>query len=288
MTYSIIIPAFNEEKTIEDVINNIKNVFLKINRDYEIIVVCDGCSDNTEKIAKSTGSKIIVHEVNKGYGASIKSGVINSSGKYIITIDADGQHNPTDINNLIELKGDNTMVVAARINSKSSLTWVRPGKLVISLLANTLANSKIPDLNSGLRIFNKNSFLKIMPLLPDGFSLSTTTTIAFLKRNEKIKYFQTNFKKRSGKGSLTIIDGFKTLILVLRLFTLFSPLRIFLPLSILVMLVGLFYTFQSYILYQQSSLRGLIALVMALNIFLFGLIIDQISAIRRGENIKDG
>ena len=284
--YSIIIPAFNEDKTISDIIKRIHKVFSELKYKYEIIVVCDGCSDKTESISKKSNAIVIVNKMNKGYGASIKIGALNAKGNFIITIDADGQHNPEDIKKLIPELKDNDMVVASRKNNNSSLFWVRPGKLLIQLLANSLAKSKIPDLNSGLRLIKKTEFLSLIPILPNSFSLSTTTTIAFLKTGLQIKYVEVNFKKRVGKGSLSILDGITTLGLVIRIFTLFSPLRIFIPISIFFATVGSYYTISSYLINDMASLKGIITMSFSIIILLFGLVVDQIAALRRGEKIK--
>lgn len=284
--YSIIIPAFNEEKTILDIIKRTHDVFSELKYSYEIIVVCDGCSDETESISKQSDVIVIVNKVNKGYGASIKIGALNAKGDFIITIDADGQHNPEDIKKLIPELKDNDMVVASRKNNNSSLFWVRPGKILIQLLANSLAKSKIPDLNSGLRLIKKIEFLSIIPILPNSFSLSTTTTIAFLKTGLQIKYVEVNFKKRVGKGSLSILDGITTLGLVIRIFTLFSPLRIFIPISVFFAAVGIYYTLSSYLINNIASIKGIITMSFSIIIFLFGLVVDQIAALRRGEKIK--
>ena len=191
--YSIVIPAYNEEKTISNIIKGIHDVFSELKYNYEIIVVCDGCSDKTESISKQCDAIVIVNKINKGYGASIKIGALNAKGDLIITIDADGQHNPEDIKKLIpELKG-NDMVVASRKNNNSSLFWVRPGKMLIQILANSLAKSKIPDLNSGLRLIKKKEFLSIIPILPNSFSLSTTNNNSILKIRSSDKICRSEF-----------------------------------------------------------------------------------------------
>ena len=281
---SIIIPAYNEEQVIESVLSNLKNYLNKKIINYEIIVINDGSTDRTkERINKISNIKLVNHPYNKGYGASIKTGVKNTQYDWILLFDSDGQHRPEDINNLLNYIKDYDMIIGARVGYQGPIIR-QPGKKILHWTANYLVQKKMPDLNSGLRLIKKDLFLRFLHILPNGFSLSTTITLAFFKEGLNVKYIPIKINKRKGKSSVTIKDGFETLMLILRTIILFSPLRIFLPVSFFFFFLSLV-TFILDIMFYSKELNisdtTILFFISSLFFFFFGLLTDQISAIRR-------
>jgi glycosyltransferase involved in cell wall biosynthesis len=279
---SIVIPAYNEQAIIGDVIAGLKEELQ--NRNYEIIVVDDGSCDNTFEIVKGLGVKVIRHEFNKGYGASLKTGASESSGEIVLFLDGDGQHDARDVVRLLEHFPEYDMVVGARTKNSSYKPLLRrPGKRILSMFANFLAGTKIPDLNSGLRAFKKDILFKYIHLLPSGFSFSTTTTFAFLKSNRRIKYVPIAIRKRVGKSSVKQFrHGFQTIMLMLRLIVLFEPLKVFLSTSFLLFVLGCASTVHN-IVRNSANITDVtvLLLISSLLIFFLGLLTDQVSAMRR-------
>lgn len=283
MSFSIIIPAFNEDSCIEKVLQDLMSFLNMEKLDGEVIVVDDGSTDETAAIASGiSGVRLLSHPYNKGYGASLKTGIREAHSDWCITYDADGQHTPDLISIILkECKSPNHMVVGQRAQYQGP--WVRrPGKWLLQCTANRLTGRDIPDLNSGLRAFYRPFFLKYTHLFPDGFSLSTTSTVCFLRSGLTVVYVPISIQKRVGQSTVKVSDGIKTFMLILRLIMLFSPLRIFLPATIffggLTMLdVLIEYSLTgSFFNTSAAALFSLTALT-----FFFGLIADQIAAIRR-------
>lgn len=281
--FSIIIPAYNEEKSIAQVITGLKNFLSKEEYDYEIIVVDDGSTDQTNKILKDIKDiKLISHPYNKGYGAAIKTGVKNAQYDWLLFYDSDGQHQPKYIEKLIKYTKRYDMIIGARVGYQGPLNR-QPGKKLLNWVANYLVQQKIPDLNSGFRLVKKDAFLRFSHILPNGFSLSTTITLAFFKEALNVKYISIKINKREGKSSVTVKDGFETLMLILRTITLFSPLRVFLPVSGLILGLA-FLSLVLDIIHTYSFNIGdttILLFISSLFFFFFGLLADQISATRR-------
>lgn len=282
---SIIIPAYQENEAIGDVVTSVSNVACNLGCEYEVIVVDDGSTDCTGDTARRLGANVITHPFNKGYGASLKTGIRYASHQTVIFLDADGQHDPSDIQRLLAERKNFDMVVGARKGMAGSPMWRKPGKFVLKLLVNSLTGHKIPDFNSGYRALDREMALRFLPIMPNGFSFSTTSTIAAFKGGYLVKYIPIQVSKRIGKSMLTAADGFITIMLIIRLVTLFSPLRVFLPISGVTFLVGLIFTGYGYVNFGEASLKGMIALIAAVQFFLFGVMVDQLAAVRRGENI---
>jgi len=177
---TIIIPAYNESEGIRNTLDELIPFAKKNN--WKIIVINDGSSDNSQQILKQVEYiTVISHPYNKGYGAALKTGIINSDTEYIAMFDADGQHNPKDLEKLSKSIQNFDMVVGSRGKDSYQDIWRKPGKKVLSIVANFLAERKIPDINSGLRIVRRNVIIKLLHLFPNGFSFSTTSTIFFFK-----------------------------------------------------------------------------------------------------------
>lgn len=280
---SIIIPAYNEEDSILSVLNDIKKVLEKTDIFYEIIVVNDGSTDNTKTLLESKiESNIILlnHPYKKGYGFSLKDGVKKAQGDFVLFIDADGQQYPEDILELIKYTDEYDMIVGARTNITSLPRAA--AKKILSLFANYLADYKIPDLNSGFRAVRKNIVMQFIHLLPDSFSFSSTLTLACIKENCSLKYVPIKEKfRKTGKSTINPIkDTARFMMLILRLTVLFSPFRVFLPISLTLFVLSLISL--SYDLWHLNITDVTILLFLSsIMIFFFGLLADQVAAIRR-------
>lgn len=283
---TVIIPAYNEEEAISGTIENLKPFIEKYR--WNILVVNDGSTDRTKEVLSGLGFiKVIDHKLNRGYGASLKTGIQNSETEIISFLDADGQHDPKDLEKMWLAYNDQDMIVGERVKG-SHISLIRaPGKFILSKTANFLTGRKIPDLNSGLRIVKKDTLVKYLHLFPEGFSFSTTSTIALLSDKKTVDYFPIQTRKRLGKSSVSQIrDGFNTLLLILRLIVLFNPLKVFIPSSFFLVIIGMIYEIiWGYILSPHIRLLpgALMTILTGIIIFFFALIMDQISQIRRNS-----
>ncbi len=283
---SIVIPAFQESGTIGPTVRHVLKVAAALNCEYEVIVVDDGSTDGTGDAARAAGAQVLTHPYNKGYGAALKSGIRFASYRTVVLVDADGQHNPEDIPHLLRERDTFDMVVGRRKGTTGSQMWRKPGKIFLRWFANSLAGRAIPDLNCGFRAIDREMALRYLPIMPQGFSFSTTITIAAFRGGYSVQYVPIEVRHRAGKSTVRVADGFLTIMLIIRLVTLFAPLRVFLPISLLTFAIGSFYTIQGYFMAGVASLKGLIALLTAVQFFLFGIMVDQIVAVRRGEHIS--
>jgi len=280
---SIIVPAYNEEKAIYKVVSELKDNF----SNCELIVVDDCSEDKTAELAQKAGAKIIMHGKNYGYGASLKTGILNASGEYVVTCDADGQHRVDDIKKLLKYYRDYDAVVGIRDNTSHSPLTRKPGKLVLKWFFNYLVGEKIDDFNCGLRVFKKDVIIKYLHLMCDQFSFSTTSMFALLKMKKRIKYIPVKVNKRIGKSTVRHLKhGTYALLLIIRLTVLFNPLKVFFHGVFLFLMMGLLSLFLD--CYSTGVLTvGTTTSVMfmsALIVFMFALLCDQVSAIRRQMN----
>ena len=275
---SIIIPAYNEQESIGEIIRDIKKKIYSVQ--YEILVVNDGSSDATAKLALKAGGKVISHNRNKGYGASLKSGIKQAKGDWLLFMDGDGQHSVEDALKLLAASEGVDMVVGQRVQLIHSPFWRMPGKWVLHWMADYLTRQHIPDLNSGLRLIRKDLVDSYLPLCPNGFSFSTTMTMIMYNRGYEITYVPFEIKKRKGKSTVSLATGFETLLLILRIATLIDPLRIFIPLSIIIGSIGLLWGIPYALLGNGVSVGSMLAIVTAVLLFAIGLISDQISQLR--------
>ena len=282
---SIVIPAYQESAAIGDVVVAVLKVVTSLSCEYEVIVVDDGSTDGTGDAARKAGAHVLIHPYNKGYGASLKTGIRFASNRTVIFLDADGQHDPDDIPRLLAGRTGFDMVVGARKGMAGSPLWRQPGKVFLKWLVNNLTGHSIPDFNSGYRALDREMALRFLPIMPDGFSFSTTSTIAAFKGGYLVQYLPIQVAKRIGTSTVTAADGFRTIMLIIRLVTLFAPLRVFLPISAVTFLIGLIFTVYGYVHAGEASVKGLISLLAAVQFFLFGVMVDQVVAVRRGENM---
>jgi glycosyltransferase involved in cell wall biosynthesis len=284
--YSIIIPSFNEGQVIQKVVTDLK-AFLDQHSEasYEIIVVDDCSTDDTPaKLKDLEGIRVLRHPINRGYGASIKTGIRQARGVFVATYDGDGQHNPADLLQLCQKihSEDWALVVGARTKLLHSTLWRMPGKWLLGWLANFLSRTKIPDLNSGLRVFRKDIISRYLHLCADRFSFSTTSTLILLNRGYSLAYVPIEVKSRQGKSTVSLMTGYETFLLILRLVCLFDPLRVFIPASVFLVLSGVLLGIYPYFILKRGLTTGAVLVMLAgILIFFFGLLADQISALRK-------
>jgi len=283
MSISVIIPAYNEELSIDKVLKNIET--LVSGNGWEVIVVDDGSTDKTADIIKKHKYvRLIKHPYNKGYGAAIKTGINNSHSDLILTIDADNQHSPQDIKSLIAGLEEYDLVIGARGKDTKSNFFRNCGNFILRRLASFLVNVNIPDLTSGFRAFRRKKILNFMHLYPNGFSISATSTLAFISAGYNVKFIpvRMNSRTRGSKSQIKLFsDGCKFFLLIFRIVTLFNPLKIFFPASLIIFLVGLIYAVVNIFAISHIPSGALLAILSALIIFFFGLIADQLSVIGR-------
>ena len=275
MNYSIVIPVYNEENSILNVIDSIKNY----DSACDLVIVDDGSTDKTvDLLADIDWINLVRHKRNLGYGAALKSGINHAKNEIVVTMDADGEHQIEDMKNLLGSIEDYDMVIGARIGPNSKIPFQRlPAKWILNKIANYLTGFKIPDLNSGFRVVRKKHVKKYESLLPSGFSFSTTITMAMLMDEYQVKYLPINYKKRKGPSKIhPIKDTINILNTILRIIVYFDPMKIFTPLSLIFLLSG--FCFLSYDIYQfnitQSSLFFLFYGLLILSI---GVLADLIN-----------
>jgi glycosyltransferase involved in cell wall biosynthesis len=279
---TICIPAFNEEESVGNTLRELRNEY----PEAEIIVVNDGSTDNTEKIARSIpGVKVLSNSSNRGYGASLKMAMRNATGEIALWYDADGQHHAEDARKIVEpvLQGEQDAVIGVRRYTFKENPDRFPGKLILNFVAELIARRKVPDLNSGLRCFRLNIIKKYLHLLPDGFSASTTSTLLMMKRGYRVGYVDIVTKKRAGKSTVKIFqDGYRAVQLMLRILVLFEAFGFFTTMSLLQIIPGMIYGF--YIAFSvQKGFPTLASIIVISGIFTFfmGVICDQITELRK-------
>jgi glycosyltransferase involved in cell wall biosynthesis len=275
---TIIIPAFNEG---EGLVGTLAGLMPLAERSgWEVIVIDDGSTDDTSDVVVSQGARLVSHPYNKGYGASLKTGIRNASGEIVVMMDSDGQHSGADVERLLEYIDEYDMVVGAR---SSNVPIRAPGKKLLSIVANFLSGKKIPDLNSGLRAFRKNMVKSFLHFCPNGFSFTTTITLAYLREGFSVKYIPIEVDARVGRASSVKFfrDGYKTFLLILRVIVLFNPLKVFIPASLFLLVVGVLFSIYGIIVFGRAPNMGVLTILSSIILFFMGILADQISAIRR-------
>ncbi len=278
MTISIIIPIFNESEAVKDTIERIQKLHLK---DFEIIAVNDGSTDNTLKILKSiNGIKILDIPYNIGYGASIKRGMSHAKGEWITITDADGTYPIEKIPALLEDIPYYDMVVGSRTGKNVSIPFFRrPAKWIIGKLANFMIGRKIPDINSGLRVFDKAKAMEFMTLYPSGFSFTTTITLAFMTKDYTVKYIPIDYFKRKGKSTIRPLRDFVGFItLIFRIIMYFKPLKFFLTPAIVLIMAGIIHGLYE-VIKLPTGLGDLpvLLLIIGIQTMLMGFLADSLS-----------
>jgi glycosyltransferase involved in cell wall biosynthesis len=272
---SVVIPAKNEAASIGQVVTAINNTLSVA----EIIVVDDGSTDETATIAEKLGAKVVRQPYPIGNGAAIKTGVRQASGDIIVFMDGDGQHNPNDIPRLIEkLEQGYDMAVGARGQESQASLGRSLANRFYNHLASYMANQQILDLTSGFRAVYRDKFLEFIYLLPNGFSYPTTITMSFFRAGYTVAYIPITAHKRQGKSHLRpLSDGIRFLLIIFKIATLYSPLKIFAPISACFFFLGSSYGLYTLIYLSKFTNMSALWLMASILIFLIGLVSEQIT-----------
>jgi len=276
-TVSIVIPAKDEAPSIGDVVGR-----LKAAADWrEVIVVDDGSADATADRAREAGACVIRHPYNKGNGAAVKTGTRHASGDFVLIVDGDGQHHADDARRLVARLGEFDLVVGARRAATQATLTRRAGNAVLNRLASYLTGRPIPDLTSGFRGIRRDVLREFLHLLPNGFSTPTTTTLACIKAGYNVTFEPIDAGTRVGYSKMRVArDGASFLMILLKLVTLFSPLRIFAPISGLALTAGALYGVANFFAAGRIPNGAVVLLLFAVIVFLVGLVSEQITALR--------
>jgi glycosyltransferase involved in cell wall biosynthesis len=274
---SVVVPAFNEGASIGTFVSALR----KVAAWREIIVVDDGSSDETGVRAADAGARVVRHAYNKGNGASVKTGIRQAGGEFILVMDADGQHQPADAPRLIAKLGEYELVVGARSPATQATVARRLGNGALNTIAGYLTGQHIPDLTSGFRAARREHLLEFLHLLPNGFSTPTTTTLAFMRAGYSVWFEPVDAGVREGRSKIRFgPDGVQFFVILLKVITIFSPMRVFLPLSLASFAIGGAYA--AWTIFTQSHVTNSSVLLILLSviIFLVGLVSEQISSLR--------
>jgi glycosyltransferase involved in cell wall biosynthesis len=274
---SIVIPAYNEAPVIAGVVAALADA----GPWHEIIVVDDGSSDRTSGEAEAAGAIVVRHPYNKGNGAAVKSGIRRATGEYVLIVDGDGQHRPEDARRLVSRLGEYDLVIGARTSATQANHARMVGNSLLNRLASYLTGRRIPDLTSGFRAARRAHLLEFLHLLPNGFSTPTTTTLAFIKAGYNVTFEPIEARPRVGQSKIRLArDGAKFLVIILKIVTIFSPLRVFLPISLGVFVVGAGYLAWNIAAHGKIPNGAVLLIMFAVIVFLVGLVSEQISTLR--------
>jgi glycosyltransferase involved in cell wall biosynthesis len=275
---TIVIPAYDEADTIAEVVAKARSVRTPV----EVLVVDDGSTDETARIAAEAGARVVRHPYNKGNGAAVKTGLRQASGDFVLLMDADGQHDPADIEQLLSFIGEYDLVVGAR-DARAESAWLRRlGNGFLNWLASYLIGMNIPDLTSGFRAVKRDLLMEFIHLLPNGFSYPTTSTLAFIKAGYSVKFVPLKMHRRGGGKSKIQLwqDGGKFMLIILRMTTLFNPLKVFFPMSVVLFILGAGYAVATIIAQMHVTNSSVLLITMSIIVFLMGLMSEQIAALR--------
>jgi glycosyltransferase involved in cell wall biosynthesis len=267
----------NEEESIGAVVGSLRDSAPW----REIIVIDDGSTDATAARAEGAGACVIRHPYNKGNGAAVKSGIRQARGNFVLVLDGDGQHQPADARRIAARLGEYDLVVGARTGAAQATMTRRGGNAVLNWLATYLTGRPIPDLTSGLRGARRECLREFIHLLPNGFSTPTTTTLAFIKAGYNVAFEPIDVRARVGRSKLRVArDGAKFFLILLKVITIFSPLRVFVPLAAMTFAAGAGYGVLNYVLAGRIPNGAVLLLLFAVIVFLVGLVSEQISSLR--------
>ncbi len=275
--FAVVIPAFNEEHGISQTVERVRAVLANEPYSFEIVIVDDGSTDATAEKAEATGARVVRLPENRGYGAALKAGIAASSSEFVLIIDADGTYPAEAIPALIAEAGESDMVVGARAGNSAGIPLLRrPAKWFLNRLASYLAGRRIPDLNSGLRVMRRSVLERFLPLLPSGFSFTTTVTLAMLCTGKRVVYKRIEYHRRIGSSKIRARDFVNFTVLVLRTIVLFNPLKIFLPLGTVLFGLGTAkFVYDMFLLNLSES--AVMAILAAIIVWSVGMLADMIA-----------
>ena len=276
---SVVMPAFNEAGSIQAVVSRVMTEL----PEAEVIVVDDGSRDDTAGQLSGLPVRVVRHPYNKGNGAAVKSGIRAATGEWVLMLDADGQHSPDDIANLMSRRAEYDLIVGARVGDSQATRLRAFGNWCLNRLASYVVGREILDLTSGFRLVRRAAMLEFLHLLPNGYSYPTTSTLCFFKAGYSVAFVPLRAARRkAGRSNIKLArDGTRFLLIIFRIMTLFSPLRLFLPISVVLLLLGLIsaaYTIVFDRLHVPNT--SVLLILSSLIIFLMGLVSEQITALR--------
>ena len=282
---SIVIPAYNEENGIAPTLEELKDELRKLDVDIpmEVIIVNDGSSDDTGPAIEPFLDdllRLVNHPVNRGYGAALKTGINAAKYPWILITDADGTYPNVHIPEILEVREGHDMVVGARIGEKRQIPLIRrPPKWALRKLASILSQQNIPDLNSGFRLMRRDVVKQFYNILPNGFSFTTTITLAMFSAGYRVKYIPINYLKREGKSKIRpIYDTLNFVKLIIRTVMYFDPLRIFLPASVFFILAALGVGLVSHFVFGQvADVTTVLLFLTGIQIFTLGMLADMLN-----------
>jgi glycosyltransferase involved in cell wall biosynthesis len=276
---SIVVPAYNEADHIASGLVELERVLRSTDWEYEVIVVDDGSVDGTADAAAATGVRVIQHRRNRGYGAALKTGVAAARHGWVLITDADGTYPPEAIPSILARSSGNDMVVGARTGQTVKIPLIRrPAKWFLRVLASYLAGTKLPDLNSGLRLMRKDLIERYKHLLPSGFSFTTTITLAAACNQHDLEYVSIDYHARLGASKIRPYHAYEFTLLILRTIVFFNPLKVFIPLGAILALAGLA-KFAYDVTQNNLSESAIFAMLTAFLFWAVGLLADQSSRI---------
>ena len=283
---SVIIPAYREEKVIGGVVEKVRRVMEATGKTHEILVVDDGSDDETAAAARNAGANVISHPYNIGNGAAVKTGIRHAKGATLVMMDGDGQHNPEDIPQLLEKIDKYDMVVGARTGESDSHLHRNLANKLYNLFASYICKRRIEDLTSGFRAVKAAVARQFVPLLPNTFSYPTTITMAIIRAGYSLAYVPIRANRRVGKSKIRLLaDGSRFFLIIVKIATLFSPMRVFLPVSALMFLTGMGYgLFRVLFMGGRYGPTSAMLMTMAVVVFMVGLVSEQIAQLRYDRN----
>lgn len=286
MSLTIIIPAYNEQDAIKDVVEELCTLFQ--NKNWKILVVNDCSKDNTKEVLSSISHlpnfSFISNKVNKGYGGAIKEGIVNAETDFVITVDADGQHNPEDVKRMYDycMEIDADMVIGNRMNSLSSSVYREIGKSLIRRVARILLPVNKIDINSGIKIYRTDLAKRYIKMCPDNMAYSDIIALMFINKKHLVLELDVKIRERQGgKSTISTKTAFETVYEILNIAMMFNPLRIFLPIAIICCVLGLVWGVPIVLQGSGVSVGALLAFVTGIMFFILGLLAEQLSRIRK-------
>jgi glycosyltransferase involved in cell wall biosynthesis len=272
---TVVIPAFNEANGIAGTIEGLKSQGFA-----EILVVDDGSTDQTAARAEAAGARVVRHPYNKGNGAAVKTGIREAGSPVILLMDGDTQHDPAEAAKLIGPIGNYDMVIGARSLGDQSLLRAT-GNAVFRGLASWLTGRPIPDLTSGYRAARRQSLLDILPLLPNGFSYPTTSCLALMKSGQNVLFVPITARTRVGRSKIRPAqDGFRFILIIFKIVTLYEPLRVFAPIAGVSFFIGLAYGIWNVLRFDKIPMGSALLIQLGVVVFLFGLISEQVASMQ--------
>ncbi|HUR35060.1 MAG TPA: glycosyltransferase family 2 protein [Vicinamibacterales bacterium] len=274
---SVLVPAFNEGHAIADLVDALRRQA----RWHEIIVIDDGSSDGTGEKAAGAGARVLRHPYNKGNGAAVKTGLRDATGTYVLIVDADGQHQPQDTLRLVSQLDQYELVVGAR-SPDSQASWLRRvGNTLLNRMAGYLTGRVIPDLTSGFRAARRECMLEFIHLFPNGFSTPTTSTMSFIRAGYSVRFEPVVAARRQGTSKIRLgSDGARFVLILLKVITIFSPLRLFVPISGVLFAVGAAYAAWTVATQSHITNSSVLLILSSIVILLIGLVSEQIASLR--------